>query len=424
MFWWVELGYPDAFEMGKGGFPKAGQVIKYYREKTMDHEGKPYTQAYLAKVLGISDHAVREIENKEVGIDYDRRQFLTKLFNIPPILLGVVTIEQINELLAERGVSPFIVSPVEPSRSPSHINARKDAINSEEYDTLLTRLWESDPYSGTAFGDIALAQLAIDAFYHELPHVTAEELPHLYKLLCGYHQFVGNTLRDQEDYAGAVVHLNKALRFAELLENNHLRALVLHRKAIALEEAGDMVNAALAYQQAHQLEGELPLTINGAITLHSGLVGAISATTQKQKDDAINLCDVGGNLIRSNQSKDDPHFLKLNLDRYHLNKGSALIAIGRNKDAIHELKLVRCGSKQIRRKAYCGILEAQAYTNLGKYDRAAGLAEFALLIAQQINSKVNIARVVRIFQQLQQSSYKKSPDVARLEYLLYYKPRT
>src|SRR5436305_5797369 len=42
MFWWVELGYPNAFEMGKGGFPKAGQVIKYYREKTMDHEGKPY----------------------------------------------------------------------------------------------------------------------------------------------------------------------------------------------------------------------------------------------------------------------------------------------------------------------------------------------------------------------------------------------
>lgn len=197
----------------------------------------------------------------------------------------------------------------------------------------------------------------------------------------------------------------------------------IHRKAITLEEAGSIEDAALAYEQARQC-GELPLTINGAITLHSGLVGAISATTQKQKDDAINLCDVGGNIIRSNPSKDDPHFLKLNLDRYHLNKGSALIEVGRNKDALAELKLVRSGSKRLRRQAYCGILEAQAYTNLGKYDRAAELAEFALLISQQISSKVNIARVVRIFQQLQQSSYKKSPDVARLEYLLYYKPRT
>ena|SRR5579864_1778998 len=93
MYWWVELDYPDAFDLGKDGFfPRPGQVVKYYRERTMDDKGKPYTQKVFGKVLGISDNAVRDIENRDAGMDdFGRRQFCCKLFGIPPILLGIMT---------------------------------------------------------------------------------------------------------------------------------------------------------------------------------------------------------------------------------------------------------------------------------------------------------------------------------------------
>ncbi len=103
MHWWVELGYPDAFDLGKDGFfPRPGQVVKYYRERKMDDKGKAWTQKGLAKTLGLTDNAVRGIENRDVGMDdVDRRQFLCKLFDIPPILLGIVTLAEI-ELLLEK----------------------------------------------------------------------------------------------------------------------------------------------------------------------------------------------------------------------------------------------------------------------------------------------------------------------------------
>ena len=73
---------------------------------------------------------------------------------------------------------------------------------------------------------------------------------------------------------------------------------------------------------------------------------------------------------------------------------------------------------------YYDILQAQAYTNRGKYEQAAGLLEVALETAQEVHSEINIARIETLFRQLQQSPYKQSPDVARLDYLLYYAPRT
>ena len=427
MYWWVALGYPDAFEEGKGGFPRTGQVIKYYRERTMDHEGFPYTQKDLAKVLGITDHTVRELENKDLGIDHDRRQFLSKLFNIPPILLGIFTIEQVNRMLESEGKG-FAVSlaPAGPShaltRSNSTLVTRKESIDPKEYDKLIVSLWDTNNI-GTAYGSIADTLLTIDAFYRELPHVIDEERPHLQELLCNYHQFVANLFRDQEKFNTAISHLDKALYFANVLNKDELKALVLHRRGITWQEAGFFDKAIKDYQDARQYEKGLPSNLNGVILLGASLSGAKGAQTQEAQDAAILLCDRVGNIIRNNQKEEDPYSLKLDLNRYHLDKSAALIAVGRNKDALRELKLVRSGPKQLRRQAYHGVLEAQAYANLGKYERAGELAEFALLIAQQIDSKVNIARVVRIYQQLLESSYKRSPDVARLDYLLYYKPR-
>ncbi len=88
MCWWVELGYPP-FEEGKGGFPRTGQVVKHYRENKLDNEGNAWTQKKLAEVLEITEKTIGEIENRDSVLDFDRRQRLCQLFDIPSILLGI-----------------------------------------------------------------------------------------------------------------------------------------------------------------------------------------------------------------------------------------------------------------------------------------------------------------------------------------------
>jgi hypothetical protein len=66
MFWWSDLGYPP-FEQGKGGFPRAGQVIRHYREKKKDDDGRAWTQKRLAEVLDITEKTVGETESGTDG---------------------------------------------------------------------------------------------------------------------------------------------------------------------------------------------------------------------------------------------------------------------------------------------------------------------------------------------------------------------
>ena len=58
---WVDLEYPP-FEEGKGGFPRTGQVIKYYRENKRDAQGRVWTQSRLAQELEIFGKIVGEKE--------------------------------------------------------------------------------------------------------------------------------------------------------------------------------------------------------------------------------------------------------------------------------------------------------------------------------------------------------------------------
>ena len=96
-YWWVERGY-HRFECGKDGFPRPGQVVKCYRTLKVNDKGKPWTQKNLAQVLGVSEQAIRDLENRDTGMDsYNRRHFLADLFNIPYVLLGIVPLYEILE---------------------------------------------------------------------------------------------------------------------------------------------------------------------------------------------------------------------------------------------------------------------------------------------------------------------------------------
>jgi tetratricopeptide (TPR) repeat protein len=429
MSWWAELGYPP-FDEGKGGFPRAGQVVKYYRERKIDDKGKPYTQKAFAKVLGISEIAVREIENRDVGMDFERRQFLCKLFHIPPILLGVVTLEQINKVLEEKGIAlSALLTPVEPSQRTVTVStpvstAPKLVVDVKEYREQLASYWKIDSL-GDAYGTLIDVRSRTSILYQELPHVKPRERRQLHELLCGYHQFAADLLRDKQLYGDAIIHADKAVHLAKLLGNEQ-KALALFTRGYIFWSANRMKEALFNFEKAEQYDRTIPCCLRSPILLFSGLTRAIDVNMKKDRQgqkNALLLVDRGGNIVRATQNWENPYFIGVSLNRYHGVKSSTWMALGENERAKDELKLIR-NYTNVHGQVYYDISLAQVYANLGDYSEAASLAEYALQIAQELNSEISIARIVTIFRQLQQSPYKDNPDVARLEYLLYYKPRT
>jgi transcriptional regulator with XRE-family HTH domain len=409
--WWVELGY-SAFAVGRDGFfPRTGQVIKHYRGQKKDDKGKPWTQRLLAQTLGLTDQAVWDLENRDIGMDFDRRQFLSDLFAIPPVLLGIVTVEEIDKMVEEHRAAHKTPPIVSTANRASH----KLFIDLEEYTTLLEDSWATF-ISGSAHLLLQGVSIHMDALYRELPHVR-EKKP-IYALLCRYHDFVANVLRDQQRYDDAIVHCNKGLRLAKRVNKEELTALMLYEWGSTLWEADRLDEAKQQYEEARRDAQQLPNNLRGCLLLDIGCLGTLTAQTKDEKREAIALVDRVGSLVSGNLDEYDPYFLHFNFDRYHLTRGLSLIIVGRNRDAIEELRLVKAGSEYPRRQALSYIYQAQAHLNLGKYGWVIDLAESGLLTAQEINSKRTITRVEKLYQQLKESSYKDSSDVARLDYLL------
>jgi len=263
--------------------------------------------------------------------------------------------------------------------------------------------------------------LCLDALYRELPHVR-ERKP-LQELLCRFHDLMANVLFDQERRDVTLAHLEKAWHFAQQLQKDELKVAVLYDYGLTLERAGCIDLALRKYQQARRYEQRLPRNLWGSLLLVTGRTEARVAQTPEEKDAAIALVDRVGKIVRSKETEEDPYFLGLSADLYHLKRSESLIAIGRNKGGLNELKYVEVAPERPRRQMYINICRAQAHANLGEYSEAADFAASGLVIAQGINSTIHISRVERMYEQFPQGLFKHDSDVARLEYLLHYKQR-
>jgi hypothetical protein len=175
--------------------------------------------------------------------------------------------------------------------------------------------------------------------------------------------------------------------------------------------------ARLDYQKALALSSYLPPVVLSSILLRGGHAQAMIADYGDERSVALAMMDRAGNIAR-NREKEDPHGLKIDVDRYHIDKAAALIALKCPSDAIAELALVADNQGFQRRNAYKDVLLAQAYLSKRDYAYAALLAGSALPGLKAIRSDMNVARVAAMLAQLKESPAKDSPDVARLEWLI------
>src|SRR5437764_1049884 len=232
-FWWLELDYLEEFAPGNDGFyPRTGQVVKEYRRRAMDTEGKPWTQRRLANALGIeTDQAVWNLENRDSALDIERRRFLSDLFDIPPILFGIITLEEIDKLLEQRRAARSGIVVVSTRLAASH----KLTLDVQEYTALLESYWTTYMNNPTQIS-MTNIDLCIDGLSRELPHVR-DRKP-IQELLCRFHDLVANLLCDQHKYNDALVQLEKASWFAEMLNKDALEAAVLYDYGNTLWNAG------------------------------------------------------------------------------------------------------------------------------------------------------------------------------------------
>lgn len=417
--WWVALGYPD-FDEGTDGFPRPGQVLKHYRYLKKKDDAAPWTQGDLAYVLGTSEQTIRDMENRDRGFTLERRRFLIKLFAIPSVLYGVVTLEEVTQQLAQRHAM---------FQGATISTTKKVMVDIVRCRELLTEYQEANYARGgptliqDASGWIALLD-------EEVSSVSdSQQRRERYELLIGFHCLMATILRDLYRFEQALPHANKAVEIAEQLEDDlHYPIALCRRGKIWLDQTHvwndphlshtALEAATCDFQRAIAFKEKLPLPVQSSLLLNAGHAQARSAQLEKERTEALRMMDQAANIARTSNERGSLNgALKIEVGRCHLDKGDALMALGRANDAIQEFSLIGDSANQ-RRNAYRDVYLAQAYLQKKDYDYAARLASDALPKIKEIHANICTARIVDIHKQLEMSSFRNNPEVARLGWLL------
>lgn len=337
------------------------------------------------------------MENRNAGLDaITRRRLLSDMLKIPPALLGLSSLDVLF-----------------PSKEEPKVTNTQPDIH--VYSLALPSYWEKH-LNSTAKGDIQTLLLRIGKLHDAILYASGEDSRTMVELLCRYHVLVAFIIDDYPSFSTALLHLNKAAILAQSLNDKELYAATLYRRGNALFLKGNTIAAIQDY--ATSLEHAGSEQLRGAVLLKLGQAQAKAAQTQQEFTQALKILDKGGNIAQKRFFGEDEHFLRLQVERYHLDKAASLLhspvpSLRFPNSALDEL-FYAAGPNVACRSAYNNILQAKAYTEKGLYPMAASLAEDALPLVKAIQSEVNIARIASLHTQLRESSYGDSPDVARL----------
>jgi ParB-like chromosome segregation protein Spo0J len=408
--WWVRQEFP-AFEVGSDGFPRPGQVIRHFRQITLKADRKPWTQRDLAQVLGKQELAVREMELRDIGLnDISRRRFLAHLFDIPPILLGLATIPQ------QSSVSRQVIA----ASAPNIISVSKH-IDLEEIRARLTGFWTQN--EGASQEMFITLDTILKRLYERYPTTVLDERIEVVTALCELHIHAANLLRDRGRFNKSLEHLNKTEALNALLNEDELLADVFYRRGGLYLEKGELVLALNEYHSVEKKLANISPPLQAAILLEMALSEARIAKSKEQYNAALKKLDQAGRIIRVKHTevgREKWPYLRVDLERYHLDRAATLIVVGNPEEAQQELNLLSFSQLKGRRSVYHLILQAQAYFGLKEYTQAALLAEEALPLVRTMHSRVNLERIKTLYKQFQQTSFRNNPEVGRLSYLLFH----
>jgi len=345
-----------------------GLIIKTARE-FLGLTRAQLAEAYGQEIKGesMTEKAIEVMEEyNQVPKSPTRRRILARLLEIPPILLGLQAIE---DILGESDAVPAL----------NILQERR--IDLVEYANALNNYWEKSN-TKTVLDVLEEIMQYIAGLHNSVLYARTNQQEEMKRLLCEYHMLVADIAYDQQYSKTAERYLNKAIILSE--ENNYyeLQAAALFRRGgvyfrqggvkVAISDfvsANRSFKAAIGdYEKASKLKNHVSAYLYGDILLQLGNVQSRVARCSADINNALQIIDRAGSIARQNRFEKDEYNLKFNLERYHLDKASALLgspirALRLPDDAIEQIRLAEttATSGLVRRHAFNAILEARAY---------------------------------------------------------------
>lgn len=394
--WWEEMGYPlqdpsHKFESGKDGFPRIGQVVKFYRE------GEGMTQNTVAKKLGIERRQMKRIENEDASVDIDRRRTLCNLLGIPPVLLGIVTPKEIARIIEQKvnGTGPIDIGGHQDFLTKAH------DLHHQSTATLL----------------LDITQLKLNGLCCQFFGGGSNILEHkkIYKLIFSYHILLGLQLRELQKYDEALAHIAIAGDYAKFLDNEELKTIHHLHYIRVFDAVGNVQEAVSSFDVNRLRKASAPLASMGYAYVST--LYARAATTATERKEARTLLRYAEPFVHSHPDLIDIHGLDCSLWGYHVREAHTLIGVGEPNAALCTLRYMEQPTPGSWGNAYQLQYEARAHTELGNLGVATLCAEECLKIALKFKSPMNVARVQVIRNDIVKRGYN-SKDLVELDRML------
>jgi tetratricopeptide (TPR) repeat protein len=371
---------------------------------TLTGQKKRWTQADLGQQLGISALMVRLMEKQGKGLEgMQRRQALVDILKIPPVLLGLTTIEQLTEFLTNGNAAGTLTK--KPGVSTEKLELYQDAysVYSEKRDS----------------GDVTRYIPSMEAWTSRIEKDTQSHVDQmeLMAILWNFHMLLSRVYSyDNCEWGKASEHAKEASLIGGSLENSDLLAASAYR-------AGEIQISSRNWQVAYtDFQGVLQLTkgtnshTRAAIYAYAALTIALTQKDEMSVKKAQDFLDLSEKCVLE---MDDTSAINFDYSKYLTYRADALICLNRPIKALEYIKeaedLTDPSSK--RYISYLKILRAESYVKRKRpeYDNALFLIKEVLL---SDSVEHHIRYIKRIFKIIQDSSYGNSPAATELRLIL------
>jgi tetratricopeptide (TPR) repeat protein len=446
--YWGEGGQFGPFDTQDDGWPNAGQVMRYFRDKmgiTAKAFGKLYGKEIREDKKPISERWILEMElENKVPIDITRRRIIASLLGVPPILFGLASLQDVPLQQPQETHTPSTVVAHSHVLHKTSVDISKQAKNIHVA-LQLHRTSNAQGLLQDINADIRDLESAESQTQGDLRYRVGE-------LLVSNHLLATKIVKDQKQYAHAYMYANNAVRAAKNLGDDELIVAAKYTRGCtrlewglfgfmkrgkfqvdrdkvtdAIQDFEDILGTARSRQDAlhPQLQGLTMLQLGRAQSiLKHAFYDVIDAN-------ALSLADQAADMV-GHDTIDDPYtriivtgtLSGLHWGGYHLVKAGIFSNVGLPGKAINELNQLKrltqqtYGRDETRNQAWSDIALAEALIGLKEYQEAVSKLKDAFVTCYTINSTQNIAMIRDIYSRFSDGPYGMSREVKELGEML------
>ncbi len=378
-----------------------------------DSDGKErhWTQPELGKLIGLSEASVRMMETQNKFLDsIKRRRLLSDILKIPPILLGLGSLSELEQLLnGKPNVSSLSTSATQPAVTTEAANLYRDAF----------QVYSSSHSAGSISDSLKDIETWIARIDSNIPGAGKFQ-SELNQTLWGFHYLLSKVYgNDLELYTPSFSHLNSAMTIANALNSSDMKASTMYLSAeihfaeqsIALAKS-DMV-AAVDYAKSASPG------VKAGVYTYAALAFALTKSDLSDTIYTEQLLEQAGNYA---DSRMDVPFLRMDYGKFLMDSADVLISLGRYGKALEYLDEAEeyIDPSRPRRYAQIQILRAESAIKSKRhdYEYAATLLLEALRIGKSVHSSYTIGYVRRLYKLLTYTNFSRNPQLAELSMAL------